>query len=199
MVTIQSNHPRGNSLNPLRCLHLPLRLLVSVPRYSKASTKRTLMPEKKRKVNHAGQHSSNGSKSVASASLARPAGKGAVTTSQYTKPAPSNILSKLSKLSGGPPKPGQEKSIQRSHSLLARSKPEPSLAPSFEVDATPSTPPQPISNAVPGRDDRLAIIEQLEVGPIDHKPPPDDPHFERLEPNSGIRLSYVSQLKLLDG
>jgi len=166
------------------------------------------MPEKKRKINHAGQHSSDGSKSIASASLltfgtqnmtARRAGKGPVTTTQYTKPAPSNILSKLSKLSGGPPKPGQEKSIQRSHSLLARSKPEPSLAPSFEVDATPSTPPQPILNAVPGRDDRLAIIEQLEVGPIDHKPPPDNPHFERLEPNSGIRLSYVSQLKLLDG
>ena len=113
------------------------------------------MPEKKRKVNQ-----TFGTQNM----TARRAGKGPVTTTQYTKPAPSNILSKLSKLSGGPP----------------------------------ST-PQPISNAVPGRDGGLAIIEQLEVGPIDHKPPPDDPHFERLEPNSGIRLSYVSQLKLLDG
>ncbi|KAJ7885854.1 hypothetical protein B0H14DRAFT_3105761 [Mycena olivaceomarginata] len=36
---------------------------------------------------------------------------------------------------------------------------------------------------------RLAIIETLDVGPVDHKPPFDDPHFQQLEPNSGIRLS----------
>ena len=43
----------------------------------------------------------------------------------------------------------------------------------------------------PKRDDRLALIEDLEVGPTDYKPPFDDPHFQQLEPNSGIRLSCV--------
>lgn len=49
----------------------------------------------------------------------------------------------------------------------------------------------PIDEVVdaPKRDDRLALIEDLEVGPTDHKPPFDDPHFRQLEPNSGIRLS----------
>lgn len=41
------------------------------------------------------------------------------------------------------------------------------------------------------RDDNLALIEDIPLGPADHKPPFDDPHFEKLEPNSGIRLSYV--------
>ncbi|KAJ7858606.1 hypothetical protein B0H14DRAFT_3864285 [Mycena olivaceomarginata] len=45
------------------------------------------------------------------------------------------------------------------------------------------------SSTAPQRDDRLAIIETLDVGPVDHKPPFDDPHFQQLEPNSGIRLS----------
>ncbi|KAF8192744.1 hypothetical protein K438DRAFT_1919276 [Mycena galopus ATCC 62051] len=44
-------------------------------------------------------------------------------------------------------------------------------------------------STVPQRDDRLAIIENLDAGPVDHKPSFDDPHFEQLEPNSGIRLS----------
>lgn len=41
------------------------------------------------------------------------------------------------------------------------------------------------------RDDNLALIEDLEIGPYEHKAPFDDPHFEQLEPNSGIRLSCV--------
>ncbi|GAA5903976.1 hypothetical protein JCM5296_002471 [Sporobolomyces johnsonii] len=32
------------------------------------------------------------------------------------------------------------------------------------------------------------VIEELEMGPIDFKPPKDDPGFERFEPNSGIHL-----------
>lgn len=38
------------------------------------------------------------------------------------------------------------------------------------------------------RDDELALVEELELGPAEHKAPFDDPHFEYLEPNSGIRL-----------
>ncbi|KAF9497368.1 hypothetical protein BDN71DRAFT_1387750 [Pleurotus eryngii] len=41
----------------------------------------------------------------------------------------------------------------------------------------------------PKRDDDLALIEDFEVGPYNHKAPYDDPHFESLEPHSGIRLS----------
>ncbi|GAA5942262.1 hypothetical protein JCM1841_003104 [Sporobolomyces salmonicolor] len=32
------------------------------------------------------------------------------------------------------------------------------------------------------------VIEELEMGPINFKPPKDDPGFERFEPNSGIHL-----------
>lgn len=127
----------------------------------------------------------------------RPSGKGPIAAVQYQKPAPSNLLSKLSKLSGGTAKKEQANSTQRSHSLLARPEPEPSIASNPKIIAVPPSASQPVSDMVPNRDDRLAIIEQLKVGPMDHKPPLDDPHFERLEPNSGIRLSYVlsSQLK----
>ncbi|KAI0929551.1 hypothetical protein AcV7_005381 [Taiwanofungus camphoratus] len=38
------------------------------------------------------------------------------------------------------------------------------------------------------RDDRLALVEDLPLGPAEHKAPFDDPYFEKLEPNSGIRL-----------
>ena len=47
-------------------------------------------------------------------------------------------------------------------------------------------------DSAPRRDDRLALIEDSEFGPYDHKAPFDDPYFECLEPNSGIRLSYVT-------
>ena len=40
---------------------------------------------------------------------------------------------------------------------------------------------------------KLTIVEDLVLGPVDHKPPFDDPRFEKLEPNSGIRLSYVTK------
>ncbi|THH01685.1 hypothetical protein EW145_g6867, partial [Phellinidium pouzarii] len=41
---------------------------------------------------------------------------------------------------------------------------------------------------VPVRDDRLAIVEDIEIGPAEHSSIADDPHFEKIEPNSGIRL-----------
>ena len=41
------------------------------------------------------------------------------------------------------------------------------------------------------RDDRLALIIDLEPGPYEHNPPFDDPKFDRLEPNSGIYLTSV--------
>ena len=47
-------------------------------------------------------------------------------------------------------------------------------------------------SGVPARDDRLMLMEELEPGPYEHKPPLDDPNFGRLEPHSGIRLAYVA-------
>ena len=53
-------------------------------------------------------------------------------------------------------------------------------------------PPSPARDgAIARRDDDMTLIEDLPLGPVEHKPPFDDPHFEKLEPNSGIRLSYV--------
>lgn len=42
------------------------------------------------------------------------------------------------------------------------------------------------------RDDRLALVEDLERGPYEFTPPSDDPTFHQLEPHSGIRLSSVT-------
>ena len=39
------------------------------------------------------------------------------------------------------------------------------------------------------RDDRLALVEDIERGPYEFTPPTDDPDFQQLEPHSGIRLS----------
>ena len=39
------------------------------------------------------------------------------------------------------------------------------------------------------RDENLILVEDLELGAVEHNDPFDDPDFEKLEPNSGIRLS----------
>lgn len=41
----------------------------------------------------------------------------------------------------------------------------------------------------PKRAADLTLLENIPYGPIEHKPPVDDPHFARLEPYSGIHLS----------
>ncbi|KAJ7161007.1 hypothetical protein C8R46DRAFT_1106205 [Mycena filopes] len=53
---------------------------------------------------------------------------------------------------------------------------------------TPALEAPPPESSTLRRDERLALIEDLEPGPTDCKAPFDDPHFEQLEPNSGIRL-----------
>ena len=42
------------------------------------------------------------------------------------------------------------------------------------------------------RDERLALVENLSPGPYQHANLPDDPNFDKFEPHSSIRLSYVS-------
>lgn len=60
-------------------------------------------------------------------------------------------------------------------------------------DEKPTSAPS-MTDAVkaPVRDDRLAIVEKLELGPAEHKSIPDDPNFNKIEPNSGIRLKYAT-------
>ena len=41
------------------------------------------------------------------------------------------------------------------------------------------------------RDERLALVETLSPGPYQHQKLQDDPNFDKFEPHSSIRLSYV--------
>ncbi|KAJ7756294.1 hypothetical protein B0H16DRAFT_1417311 [Mycena metata] len=88
------------------------------------------------------------------------------------KPAPSTLLSMLATTNRRP---------------LDTVETEPLIRSSAFADNPALAPPAPASSSL-RRDERLALIERLEAGPADHKPPFDDPHFEQLEPNSGIRL-----------
>ncbi|KAK0475086.1 hypothetical protein IW261DRAFT_1646941 [Armillaria novae-zelandiae] len=109
--------------------------------------------------------------------LPRPVAKTPIPSSSKTptslppKPAPSAVLAKLAKS-----KPlsldDDDGDVEPSRSAAFADKPA-------EVKPAAGT----------HRDERLALIEDFEPGPYDHKPPFDDPNFEQLEPNSGIRLS----------
>lgn len=76
------------------------------------------------------------------------------------KPAPSNIVSKLADITRKP-----------------------------ETEEPTFTRSSGFSEPAAKRDDNLALVEDFEFGPVDHKPPVDDPNFNHIEPNSGIRLS----------
>ncbi|KAJ7080013.1 hypothetical protein B0H15DRAFT_940675 [Mycena belliarum] len=87
------------------------------------------------------------------------------------KPAASNFLAKLASTSRGPLDVVETETLVRSSAFTdVPHAPEPTVSSSTQ------------------RDDRLAIIENLEIGPVEHTPSFDDPHFQKLEPNSGIRL-----------
>ncbi|KAI0634926.1 hypothetical protein C8Q77DRAFT_1156299 [Trametes polyzona] len=87
-------------------------------------------------------------------------------------PAPSTLLQKLAQAHKSKEKatPAVPEASKRSSAFSSRPP---------EIDAS--------SNAA--RDEDLALVEDLTLGPSEHTPPFDDPHFEKLEPNSGIRLS----------
>jgi minichromosome maintenance protein 10 len=90
---------------------------------------------------------------------------------QIPKPSASSVVSKLATLSSKPKQEHRENAIVRSCGF--------SEAPS-------------VANLdIPERDENLVIVESLEMGPRDHKPLANDPKYDTLEPNSGIRLSYV--------
>ncbi|KIK95195.1 hypothetical protein PAXRUDRAFT_827256 [Paxillus rubicundulus Ve08.2h10] len=120
----------------------------------------------------------------------------------HVKPAPSNVLDKLSAFHARSATRSEANLVIRSSSLAEKPKPKPPPPPPPQAASAPTLiPPEHgheasiISSslaAMPQRDDRLALVEELEMGPTDHRPTPDDPLFERLEPNSGIRLSSRS-------
>ncbi|KAJ7271054.1 hypothetical protein C8J57DRAFT_1449997 [Mycena rebaudengoi] len=117
--------------------------------------------------NNSSRHALKNFNSMASATA-----KGPAEEFIPVKPAASNVLSKLA-------------TVTR-HVLEAEEK-EPLVRSSAFTDRP--QPPEVVSDAAPRRDDRLALIEDLEVGPANHQPSFNDPYFKQLEPNSGIRLS----------
>ncbi|KAI9450818.1 hypothetical protein BJY52DRAFT_1300845 [Lactarius psammicola] len=88
-----------------------------------------------------------------------------MSSAALQQPGPSNVISKLSALSKHAPSSAEQCVPERSSSFADK------------------------ASGVPARDDNLTLIEELELGPYEHKPPFDDPLFERFEPHSGIRLS----------
>ncbi|KAI0764823.1 hypothetical protein C8Q74DRAFT_1206105 [Fomes fomentarius] len=93
--------------------------------------------------------------------------------------ASSTVLQKLAQAHSKKGKAPEQDTVARSNSFAAK---PPSIAAASDQDDRNSA----------MRDDNLALIEDIPIGPADHKPPFDDPHFEKLEPNSGIRLSSRS-------
>ncbi|OSD07685.1 hypothetical protein PYCCODRAFT_1401648 [Trametes coccinea BRFM310] len=91
-------------------------------------------------------------------------------------PAASTLLQKLAQVHKAKEKAPDTEVISRSTAFTAEPAPIVSNAGASQIDAH-------------ARDETLALVEELELGPAEHTPPFDDPHFEKLEPNSGIKLS----------
>lgn len=94
---------------------------------------------------------------------------------QFKKLPPSNLIKKLANATRNAEDEDAPESSKRSTSFTARPETEP--PPDYEAHAS-------------NRDDRLALVENLEPGPYEHVSPSDDPNFEKLEPHSGIALMY---------
>ena len=102
--------------------------------------------------------------------LKKPIGTPAPTPVQ-----PSTVLQKLAQAHSQQTTPSGPEPVSRSTAFSA----PPPTATLSHSDSSSAT----------ARDENLALVEELTLGPSDHKAPFDDPNFERLEPNSGIRLS----------
>ncbi|KAF7759679.1 hypothetical protein Agabi119p4_11374 [Agaricus bisporus var. burnettii] len=93
----------------------------------------------------------------------------------------SQFLEKLSKVKDRTTDSPIPDAITRTSAFSDRTRPEGSAEPSMELDGFGVK-----------RDDRLALVEDIERGPYEFTPPTDDPDFQQLEPHSGIRLSSRS-------
>ncbi|KAI0321313.1 hypothetical protein OF83DRAFT_1081034 [Amylostereum chailletii] len=93
-------------------------------------------------------------------------------------PKPSTLLIKLSQINSRSQDTADTSESKRSSSFAVKASCSSAEDPKIEDVGT-----------APVRDDRLALIEDLEPGPYEHKAPFDDPLFEKLEPHSGIHLT----------
>ncbi|KAF8154202.1 hypothetical protein B0H34DRAFT_80664 [Crassisporium funariophilum] len=92
----------------------------------------------------------------------------------YFKPAPSKLISNLAAMGQRNIDVDVVESIPRSTGFTEKPKEiEPVKVDSFLHQK---------------RDERLALVDDLEPGPYEHTPPSDDPTFDKLEPHSGISL-----------
>ncbi|KAI0346481.1 hypothetical protein BDW22DRAFT_1322999 [Trametopsis cervina] len=91
-------------------------------------------------------------------------------------PAPSTVLTKLASLSSNSSSDTSKYSMTRSGGFLEQAP----LKSVYDENAS--------AGYAVRRDEDLALVEDLEPGPYEHKAQFDDPHFQRLEPHSGIRL-----------
>ncbi|KAI9463471.1 hypothetical protein HD554DRAFT_1315864 [Boletus coccyginus] len=118
--------------------------------------------------------------------------KKSASVPQHAKPAPSNVLSKLATLHTGPTRRSDPTLAARSSDLAQKPKPKTpgpcAQSHALEERGAGASAASTSLTSAPQRDENLVIVEDLRMGPADHKPPPDDPLFERLEPNSGIHL-----------
>ncbi|KAF8900474.1 hypothetical protein CPB84DRAFT_1815402 [Gymnopilus junonius] len=92
----------------------------------------------------------------------------------FRKPPPANVLEKLARI-------GRNDEPNEGSELIPRPtgfKDKPKEIQQFEENTLPHK-----------RDERLALVDELEPGPYEHNPPLDDPTFEKLEPHSGIYMS----------
>ncbi|KDR78277.1 hypothetical protein GALMADRAFT_245372 [Galerina marginata CBS 339.88] len=92
---------------------------------------------------------------------------------QFKKPAPSNFLNKLATVNRKNDPNDVVDPISRSMGFTEKPK---EIQPLEEEHLSHK------------RDERLALVEDLEPGPYEHTPPYDDPNFEKLEPHSGINM-----------
>lgn len=93
------------------------------------------------------------------------------------KPAPSNFIKELA-------------------SMKRMNDPSDSVEPTARSMGFTETPKEinrsvQVEHLAHKRDERLALIEDLEPGPYEHNAPTNDPLFKTVEPHSNINLTFV--------
>ena len=110
-----------------------------------------------------------------------------------TGDGPTLVAASSSKSAPTKPKNSTAKSVAKPigrSNEPARSKVIERLA--FNDPIAGTTEPQVAGDYGHKRDERLVLVENLRPGPYQHNNLPDDPNFDKFEPHSSIRLSYVS-------
>ncbi|KAL0067149.1 hypothetical protein AAF712_005719 [Marasmius tenuissimus] len=144
----------------------------------------TPSPRKRRKVEITDKAKESSSSTQRSRTALEPLNKGPQKdTNVFQQPAASSLLSKLASIR-------QTKEDAETHSARSfRTTSFTDRPHQPRLDEPKSIPSAGEPSSSRNRDGRLALVEDIEPGPVEHTPPFDDPLFEKLEPNSGIRLS----------